>query len=299
VGESLARLLRLYDVHAPVQGLTLSLQMPNAGRMAQLSRPYQIGLAALGVFALAWFAVLHRPGSSPSEPASAPSPHVSASTPSTASSGSSGAKGGAGASTPTYNGAAPGVAGLTRDIAKAHGAVAQSEKNAAELQSKSAQASNEAASSSASAVPAKHAAAGVSAATAKAVAHKPAPTHANSSASGAAQQAAEQVVLQRELKQGKTVLLLFWNPKSSDDQSVRQALRGVSAHAGGKVAVHVAQAGQVGRYGSMTKDVQVLQTPTLLVVGRKGLAVTITGLVDQYAIEQAILEAKQASASHA
>jgi hypothetical protein len=244
--------------------------------MAQLSRPYQIALAALGVLALAWFAVLHRPGSSPSEPASAPAAHVSASGPSAGST-------------------APGVAGLTRDIAKAHGAVAQSEKNAAQLQSKSAQASNEAAPSSASAIPTKHAA-NAPAATNKAVAHKPAPTHATSSANGAAQQAAEQAVLQQELKQGKTVLLLFWNPKSSDDASVRQALLAVSAHAKGKVAVHVAQAGQVGRYGSMTKDVQVLQTPTLLVVGRKGLAVTMTGLVDRYAIEQAILEAKKASA---
>lgn len=262
--------------------------------MAQLSRPYQIALAALGVFALAWFVVLHRPGSSPSEPASAPSPHVSASTPA-GPSASSGTNGSAGASTPTYHGSAPGVAGLTRDIAKAHGAVAQSEKNAAQLQSKSAQASNEAAPGSASATPAKHATAATPAATAKTVVHKAAPAHANST-NGAAQQAAEQVVLQRELKQGKTVLLLFWNPKSSDDKSVRQALRAVSAHAKGKVAVHVAQAGQVGRYGSMTKDVQVLQTPTLLVVSKKGLAVTMTGLVDRYAIEQAIVEAKKASA---
>ncbi|HEV3071521.1 MAG TPA: hypothetical protein VGY76_08885 [Solirubrobacteraceae bacterium] len=285
--------------------------------MAQLSRPYQIALAALGVLALAWFAVLHRPGSgssSSSEPTPAPSAHVSPSTPSAGSTASpgangaganAGANGSAGASTPTYHGAAPGVAGLTRDIAKAHGAVAQSEQNAAQLQSKSAQASNEAASSSASAssspsaVAAKHAATETSATAGKAVAHKPAPTHTNPSASGAAQQAAEHVVLQRELQQGKTVLLLFWNPKSSDDQSVRQALQAVSAHAKGTVAVHVAQAGQVGRYGSMTKDVQVLQTPTLLIVGKQGLAVTMTGLVDQYAIEQAILEAKKASAGHA
>src|ERR1700730_17584211 len=118
--------------------------MPNADRMAQVSRPYQIALAALGVLALAWFAVLHRPGSSPSEPAPAPSAHVSASGPAA----SAGANGSAGARTPAYHGAAPGVAGLTRDIAKAHGAVSQSEKNAAQLQTKSAQASNEAATSS-------------------------------------------------------------------------------------------------------------------------------------------------------
>ena len=257
--------------------------------MAQLSRPYQIGLAALGVFALAWFAVLHRPGSSPSEPASAPAAHSS--TPSASSPG---------ASTPTYHGAAPGVAGLTRDIAKAHGAVTTSEKNAAQLQSKSAQASNEAAPSASATKPAA-----ASAPAKSAVKVTPAHTapksaaHGNASTASAAQQAAEQAVLKHELAQGKMVLLLFWNPSSSDDKSVRQALQAVSAHQKGKVAVHVAPAGQVGRYGAMTRDVQVLQTPTLLIVGRKGLAVTMTGLVNQYAIEQAILEAKKASASHA
>jgi hypothetical protein len=273
--------------------------MPNAGGMAQLSRPYQIGLAALGVFALAWFAVLHRPGSSPSEPAPAPSAHSSSASPTAASGTAAGSSSSPGASTPTYHGAAPGVEGLTRDIAKAHGAVATSEKNAAQLQNKSAQASNEAAPSSASATPAQHAAASTPAAASVTVVHKPAAPHANASTTAAAQAAAQQVVLKHELAQGKTVLLLFWNPKSSDDQSVRGALRAVSAHQKGGVAVHVALAGQVGLYGSVTKNVQVLQTPTLLIVGKKGAAVTMTGLVDQYAIEQAILEAKKATTNHA
>jgi FlaG/FlaF family flagellin (archaellin) len=260
--------------------------------MAQLSRPYQIGLAALGVLVLAWFAVLHRPGSSSSEPSPAPSAHVGNSSPAPSSSSP-------GAHTPTYHGSAPGVAGLTRDIAKAHGTVAASEQNAAQLQNKSAQASNEAASSTTSAPSAQHAATSSAPVVVhKTVAHKPA-VHSSASVTVAAQAAAQQVVLKRELHQGKTVLLLFWNPKSSDDKSVRQALLSVSAHQKGKVAVHVALAGQVGRYGAMTRDVQVLQTPTLLVVNKQGLALTITGLVDRYAIEQAILEAKKASAHHA
>lgn len=253
--------------------------------MAQLSRPYQIALAALGVLALAWFAVLHRPGSGPSEPAPAPSAHVSSANSSSP-----------GASTPVYHGAAPGVTGLTRDIAKAHGAVATSERNAAQLQSKSAQASNEAAPSTTGAPAAHHAASAPSHVVVhKTVVHKPAPAHPSASATAAAQAAAVQVVLKHELKQGKTVLLLFWNPKSTDDKSVHKALMAVSGHLKGKVAVHVALASQVGRYGSLTRDVQVLQTPTLLVVGKKGLALTMTGLVDQYAIEQGIKEAKQAS----
>jgi hypothetical protein len=260
--------------------------------MAQLSRPYQIALAALGVLALAWFAVLHRPGSSSSsEPAPAPTAHVSSANSNSSSPG---------ASTSTYHGAAPGVTGLTRDIAKAHGAAATSERNAQQLKNKSAQASNETTPSTAGTPSAQHATSTPThtpthVVVHKTVVHKPAAPR-NASVVAAAQTAAQKAVLKHELSQGKTVLLLFWNPKSSDDKSVRKALLGVSGHLNGKVAVHVALASQVGRYGSMTRNVEVLQTPTLLIVGKQGLAVTMTGLVDQYAIEQAIREAKTASA---
>ena len=283
--------------------------MPNVGAMAQLSRPYQIALAALGLFALVWFAALHRPGSGPgSGPGSSPSSHAAPAPTASAKA--------PGASTPVYHGAAPGVAGLTRDIAKAHGAVAQSEQNAQQLQSKSAQASGEATSAAAgasgagsAAATARHAssASSAGAATARhsttsaaAIAHKAhsATTgHARAAAAARAQQAAQQAVLQRELRHGRVVLLLFWNPKSTDDAAVRKQVQAVAAHQKGKVAVHMALAGQVGRYGSVTREVQVYQTPTLLVVGKTGLAVTMTGLVDQYAIEQAIREARKASQS--
>ncbi len=255
--------------------------------MSQISRPYQIALAALGVLALAWFAVLHRPGSSPSEPAPAPTAHVSAANSNSASPG---------AGTSTYHGSAPGVEGLTRDIAKAHGAVATSEKNAAQLQRNSARASDEATPSTTSTPSTQHAAsAPTHVVVHKTVVHRPAPAKQNASAIVAAQAAVEQAVLKQELKQGKTVLLLFWNPKSTDDKSVHKALMSVSSHLKGKVSVHIALASQVGRYGSLTRNVQVLQTPTLLVVSKKGLALTMTGLVDQYAIEEGIKEAKQAS----
>jgi hypothetical protein len=292
----------------------LSPNVPNAGGMAQISRPFQIGLAALAVFVLAWFAVLHRPGSSPSEPAPASStpaaaaPKPAASTPTAGTPGA----GAPGASTPVYHGAAPGVEGLTRDIAKAHGAVTTSEKNAQQLQSKSAQASNEATTSvpaastpaTATRTPAATASAPAastsapSASTSTATARRSAPVKPAASAgtTAAAQQAAQQAVLQKELKQGKVLLLLFWNPKSSDDRSVRQAVQAVSNQQRGRVAAHVALANQVSLYGSVTRNVGVLQTPTLLVVAKQGLAVTMSGLVDQYAIEQAIIEAKKASA---
>jgi hypothetical protein len=270
--------------------------------MAQISRPFQIGLAALAVFVLAWFAVLHRPGSSPSEPAPAPASAPAAGTaaaPATAAKPSS-----PGSSSPVYHGAAPGVEGLTRDIAKAHGAVRTSEQNARQLQERSAQASGEAGTSAASApapaasVPSSAAAGTTRSSRATRVhpAAAPKPSAAAAAASATARQAAQQAVLGRELKQGKVLLLLFWNPKATDDQSVRAALGAVSGQQRGRVAVHVALAGQVSLYGSVTRNVGVFQTPTLLIVAKQGLAVTMTGLVDQYAIEQAIIEARKASA---
>jgi hypothetical protein len=108
-------------------------------------------------------------------------------------------------------------------------------------------------------------------------------------------QAAQQAQLKQELAQSKTVLLLFWNPKSSDDVEVRKQMQAVAAHLKGKVAAHVALPNQVGQYGSVTRDVQIFQTPTLLIVDKQGLAITLTGLVDQYAIEQGILEAQKVS----
>lgn len=119
-----------------------------------------------------------------------------------------------------------------------------------------------------------------------------------------------------ELKQGKIVVLLFWNPAGSDDQAVHDelqlviALHHLATKANAKavqhvdkvfgwelnrqIAVHEAQASQVTQYGSITRSVQIYGTPTLLVINPKGQAIIRTGLIDAYAIEQAIEEARSA-----
>ncbi len=188
--------------------------------------------------------------------------------------------------------------GLSRAIDRAHGAVATSEQNARQLQEKSAQASEEAAPATGASGASTSGASATSAPTAavhKIAPHTPAVVHGSAASAALRVQAAQQAELKKELAQGKTVLLLFWNPKSTDDVEVRKQMQAVVAHLKGKVAAHVALAGQVGQYGSVTRDVQIYQTPTLLIVGKQGLAVTLTGLVDGYAIEQGILEAKKAS----
>jgi hypothetical protein len=259
--------------------------------MAQLSRPYQIALAALGLFAAVWFLALHRPGastSSESSSGSAPAAHAGAAQATTPAS-----------ATPVYHGSAPGLEGLTRAIAKAHGAVAQSARNARELQSKSAQASAvgagaapdarangpRAAAHRTTSTPVTHQS------VAKAKPSPAAPHKAGSVSRAAHERAALRATLARELKQGKVLLLLFWNPHATDDIAVHSQLSAAAAKLKGKVAVHVALAHQVGQYTSVTREVQVYGTPTLLVVGRKGQAITLTGLLDAYAIEQAVSEA--------
>ena len=92
--------------------------------MAQLSRPFQIALAAMGVLVAVWFVALRGHSSSSSGSGGTPQAH-SQPAPAAAKPG---------AASPIYHGSAPGVEGLTRAIAKAHGAVALSERNARSLQ---------------------------------------------------------------------------------------------------------------------------------------------------------------------
>jgi cytoskeletal protein RodZ len=105
---------------------------------------------------------------------------------------------------------------------------------------------------------------------------------------------AQQAAVESELKQGKVVAVLFWNPKGADDMAVRKELQAVGKKLGGKIAVHTAEANQVGSYGSITRAIQVYQTPTILFVNSKGLTTTLTGFTDAFSIEQTIDEARQA-----
>jgi hypothetical protein len=268
--------------------------------MAQISRPFQIAFVAIALFALVWLLALRGHSTSPSESgSSAPS-----------SSSSPAATGG------VVHGTAPGVEGLSRAVAKAHGAVTNSQQNAQQLQQRSAQASNEKASSAAGgttapeastpaakAAPSASSAAASSApatsshavsaapthvATPKAVRPKPATPASSSTAPSM------QLKVEAELKQGKIVAVLFWNPKATDDRAVGQQLKSVGNKLHASVAVHAALASQVGAFGTIIRGVKVYGTPTVLIINKRGQADTLTGYTDAYAIEQAISEARRA-----
>ena len=284
--------------------------------MAQLSRPYQIALAAVVMLALVWVVALRAHGSNPSEPlpaslspstpaggsagsASSPSAGRSSGSPAATSASNAAAQAKApSAPTPIYHGAAPGVEGLTRAIAKAHGAVATSQQNAQQLQRKSGEASNE---------PRATATAGSTLATGAASRHKPAAgatlahrttSHATRSRAGssaaASGRAAQQVAVERELTQGKTVMLVFGTSNSTVDVSVLAQAKALASLSKGAVTVHAARANQVGMFGSITEVAHVYQTPTILIVNGHGVVSTLTGLTDVFALQQAVREAVHA-----
>jgi hypothetical protein len=259
--------------------------------VAQLSRPYQIALVAVVLLGLVWAVALRGHSSNPSEPAPASSPAPTASTPSPAPSTSASEAKAAAAPTPVYHGAAPGVEGLTRAIAKAHGAVAESQQNAQQLQRKSSEASQEAQSTP---EPVRATTRGTGTA-----AGATSTTHTSARAKTGhvkprGGRSPQQALVESELAHGRTVMLLFWNPRSTVDQEV-MAQAGVLARGSrGSVALHAALAHQVDAFGKITEVAHVYQTPTILIVNRHGVVSTFTGLTDVYSLQQALREARSA-----
>jgi len=248
--------------------------------MAQISRPFQIALVALALVIAVWFVALRGHSSSSTGGSGAPA------TPSPAAQAKAAA-----APTPVYHGSAPGVGGLTRAIAKAHGAVAQSQSDAKRVEGAEPSGAT-AAGATSSSVTVKRS---VSRATGHTtVVHTTTTvTHSSPGATkSAAAMPAMQKVVEHELHQHKTVLILFWNPHGADDVAVRKELPAVQHALGGKIAVHYALPGQVGGFGTITHAVQVNQTPTLLIVGTGGQTTTITGLTDAFSVKQIVSESR-------
>jgi hypothetical protein len=263
--------------------------------MTRLSRPYQIALAAIGLFAAVWLIALrgHSGSSSPSSASSTPP----AAQPAASAGGSS-------AATTPYTGSAPGVAGLTRAIEKARGAVGVSEANAKQLAEKSAQASSATASPSAGASAAGAAAAHASSNSTAAPTHTTtrvtvhARTHRASTRAPAARSdllaaLSPERAVEADLQQGKVVAILFWNARAPVDQAVHAELAAAARSLHGHLAVISAGAKHVGDFGTFTRAVQVYATPTILFVNRRGQTSSLTGLTDVYALEQAIAEASR------
>jgi hypothetical protein len=256
--------------------------------MAQLSRPYQIGLVAVAVLAAAWVLLIHGHRSS-SESTSAPSTARVTNTTTHAAAPAKHAEGTAGSA--TGHGSASSLGSLGHAVEKARGAVGTSKQNERQLGERSRQASSETATTTTTVAPApapavKSSAPAPSAATTHAKSKPVAPSAAVRGAT------ARQRTVEAQIAHGKVAVILFWDPSGSDDRLVHKALRSLRGDRTLKIAIDEALPSQVASFGTVTRGVQVFGTPTLLFVNGKDQALVRTGFQDAYSIAQAVREAR-------
>lgn len=230
--------------------------------MGQVSRPYQILLASVAVLFALWFVALRpKPVKAPAAPTQ----------PASATTGTHDSLGGLGRAVDAANGAA-------QTSAQANAAAGADQ--ATQGSSTNAQGTTPAATKKLPTSVAGVAVAGGDLAGALIV-----PVHKVDLTKPL--KAALPVAAQRALDQGKVLVLLFWNGKSSDDRSVHGAVKSLSTH-GGKVFKDVSRLSAIGNYSAVTNGVPVLGSPTVIVVGKGKHAVSFTGFVDKTNIDQAV-----------
>lgn len=91
--------------------------------------------------------------------------------------------------------------------------------------------------------------------------------------------------LLRALDRKRAVVLLVYNPRGADDRAVRRAVTATDRDEG-RVVVKAVPVAKVGSYESITRGAQILQAPTVLVIGpdheaRAVVGFTTTGELDQ------------------
>ena len=87
-----------------------------------------------------------------------------------------------------------------------------------------------------------------------------------------------------------------WRPMADDDRYVRNTLKSVNRY-GGDVFVKQVPLAKIGSYGTIMNDLEVNQTPSVVVVDAKLKANVIEGYLDRVSINQAIADARAASIS--
>jgi hypothetical protein len=176
---------------------------------------------------------------------------------------------------------APGVTGLSKDVTAAKGVAAKSDAANAEVQA--ATGGTEAKTTATATAKPKADTTGEHAA----VAGKNGKTAKAKTTDASAP-------LLRALDRKDTVVLLFWNRRGSDDRAVRRAVRATARHHG-HVVVKAAPVAQVARYGAITSGVQVLQSPTVLVIGPDHKARAVTGFTTKSELDQVVSDTLKAS----
>jgi hypothetical protein len=207
---------------------------------------------------------------------------------------------------------APGVKGLATAVDKAKGAAATSDAANAKLQSATAGGAaaakltpTPAAAAKVSATPkakAKHAAATKKPAK-PAAATKPgtkaaaAPATTKAAAAPAADVDPSDRLL-AVLGKGKVLVILF-EGKGATDKVARKAVHLTAKHDPKHVVSAYVPITDVGKYEAITSDVQILTSPTVLVIGADHKATVLPGYVDATVIGQAVGDARRAASAAA
>ena len=234
--------------------------MPIGEIVSQISPPMRILLAGAVVFLAVWFTLL-RPKSDDVTPVAAtPTP-----------------------ATGNVNTGEPAVSGPGKIVEKAKSAVSKAEGQAAA-------AAGEATATATPAAGAKSATTTEPAAKAQALPAVPEKELAKLPKSVAKAVSGHKVlvlaVLSTDAKR--------WRPMADDDRYVRNTLKKVNRYDGG-VLVKQVPLTSLASYGPIVNDLNVNQTPSVVVVDRKLQARVLEGYVDRITINQAVADARQDS----
>lgn len=239
----------------------------------------QIALVAVVLLAGMWFTVL-RPKSDDGGGTSTPAP--AAATPDASASK-----------------AAPGVKGLTRAVDKAKGAAATSDATNAKVQAATggttAAGTSAAKTAPAKAAPAKAAPTAKAAPVKKLKASKPVTAAKKPAKPVAAVDPSTKLLA--HLSQGKVVVLLF-HGNGADDRAARHAARQLAAF-DKKVVVAQTSISNVGRYEAITRGVEIMVAPTIVVIGKDRKARVVTGYTDVDVLRQMVGDARRTAKSPA
>ena len=99
-----------------------------------------------------------------------------------------------------------------------------------------------------------------------------------------------QSVIANGLSHHKVVAILFFNPAAADDRAVKHELDEVPVRSG-KVVKLAVPLSELTRYPVITNQVQVTESPTLVLIDGQRKADMLTGFLDQLELSQRVSDA--------
>jgi hypothetical protein len=99
-----------------------------------------------------------------------------------------------------------------------------------------------------------------------------------------------QSLIENGLNHHKVLAILFFNPAAADDQAVKHELDEIPAQRG-KVVKLAVPLSELTRYPVITNQVQVTESPTLVLIDGQRKADLLTGYLDQLELSQRVSDA--------